>query len=52
MKIGIVYTSTTPELIETAHITTSITVNKDPDFISYYPQKNQLYSFPSSTVTL
>ena len=28
-----------PELIETAHITTSITVNKDPDFISYYPQK-------------
>ena len=28
-----------PELIETAHITTSITVNKDPDFISYYPPK-------------
>ena len=41
-----------PELIETAHITTRIVVNKDPDFISYYPQKDQLYSFSSSTVTL
>ena len=28
-----------PELIETAHITTRIVVNKDPDFISYYPPK-------------